>query len=207
MDCKGLVKLVPNFEPVGHQYRLDGLPIPSVTTILGEAGMRPPSRVYTQKPGEPAPADRGTAVHTACSHLLDAMHAGKTTHDIAEWEKAINPLILGYVEAFKRFLSEARIRPEAWETAGANRDYWFAGRIDLICRWGGRRFLIDLKTGQQARWHGLQLAAYSTFLKRDVRCATIRLKSDGTWDQYHYDPHHFRPKFLAGVVVAAWRRE
>ena len=53
---------------------------------------------------------------------------------------------------FKALESEVRV---------FDNNLWVAGTLDLIGSIGGKRVLMDIKTGQKHKWHHLQTAGYA----------------------------------------------
>lgn len=100
-------------------------------------------------------ADTGTAVHKAIERAILHTDQEGFTPQMAD---AARPRF----EAFRAF--EARYWP-AWEASEAtvyNRTHGYAGTFDALATIGGRRFLIDIKTGKDIYPEtALQLAAYS----------------------------------------------
>ena len=79
------------FDPITHTFRINGVPVPSVTQALKAADIID-DRFYTDEARE-----RGIAVHAAC-HYLD--------EECLDWE-TVAPEIVPYVEAYQRFKDES----------------------------------------------------------------------------------------------------
>ena len=161
------------FEEDSHTYRLDGLIIPSVTTL-----MKPLSEAYyggidAKVLGRAA--DRGTSVHSAIDlycrfGIID-----------------IEPELEGYFEAFKAWFKDYDVKPYATETRTYNKSLLYAGTVDMSCSEKGVDTLADFKTtaGFSSMLCGVQLEAYdraqeSHGVKYQNR-AIIQLKKDGTY--------------------------
>ena len=161
------------FEEASHTYRLDGLIIPSVTTL-----MKPLSEAYyggidAKVLGRAA--DRGTSVHSAIDlycrfGIID-----------------IEPELEGYFEAFKAWFKDYDVKPYATETRTYNKSLLYAGTVDMSCSEKGVDTLADFKTtaGFSSMLCGVQLEAYdrvqeSHGVKYQNR-AIIQLKKDGTY--------------------------
>lgn len=161
------------FEETSHTYRLDGLIIPSVTTL-----MKPLSEAYyggidAKVLGRAA--DRGTSVHSAIDlycrfGIID-----------------IEPELEGYFEAFKAWFKDYDVKPYATETRTYNKSLLYAGTVDMSCSEKGVDTLADFKTtaGFSSMLCGVQLEAYdraqeSHGVKYQNR-AIIQLKKDGTY--------------------------
>jgi hypothetical protein len=160
----------------GHRYKLDGKPVPGVTTLLGG--------------GIPKPALMYWAANTAAQYAIDHPGAsydeirkahtverdtagirGTAVHDLAEQlvhgEAVEVPEELApYVDGYLRFLDDWGIVPVLTEKVIGSRRDWYAGRFDLIATsphlHNGAPVMIDLKTSSGVYGEtALQCAAYS----------------------------------------------
>ena len=120
------------FEEGTHTYKLNGIEIPSVTTL-----MQPLSRkVY----GDTDPdvlaraAARGTAVHQAAEN-----YARFGIEDIA-------PEFSGYFEAFKSWWDEKKPVILGTECRVYHKTLGYAGTCDLLCIINDQITLVDYKT-------------------------------------------------------------
>lgn len=178
------------FNPGNHTYRLDGRPVPGVTTILG----------CLDKPAIPRWAAGQVAEHVAdhpdaVEHLrglgrgplVAALKAipwqkrdtagarGTTLHDHAErilrgepFELPTDDPLLPVVEAAAEFMDDWHIRPVLIEAPVASRTHSYAGTLDLIAHYvrpdtGHEGVgIFDWKSGKAIYpEYALQLAAYS----------------------------------------------
>ncbi|MGH3452454.1 MAG: hypothetical protein ACRDQW_17490 [Haloechinothrix sp.] len=95
-------------------------------------------------------ADVGTYIHAAAE-------AYKLGQPFPKWAPEARPRM----EAYVQFLEDFGPEYEATEASVFNRTEWYAGTLDAICTIGGRKFLIDTKTGKGVYPEtALQLAAY-----------------------------------------------
>lgn len=95
-------------------------------------------------------ADLGTRVHEA----VEAYATGKTMPEWADDERA-------RMEHFMRFLDDYRPEWHAAEASCYSRKHGFAGTFDGVADIGGRRVMLDMKTGKGIYPEvALQLAAY-----------------------------------------------
>ena len=168
------------FEEDSHTYRLDGLIIPSVTTL-----MKPLSQAYyggidAKVLGQAA--DRGSAVHSAID-----LYSKYGVIDI-------EPELEGYFEAFRAWAKDFEVKPYATETRTYNRSLLYAGTVDMSCSEKGVDTLADFKTTASfsPMLCGVQLEAYdraqeSHGVKYQNR-VIIQLKKDGTYRR-HTDFH------------------
>lgn len=161
------------FEEATHTYRLDGLVIPSVTTV-----MKPLSEAYyggidAKVLGKAA--NRGSAVHSAID-----IYAKYGVIDI-------EPELEGYFKAFLAWFKDYEVKPYATETKTYNRALLYAGTVDMSCSERGVDTMADFKTtaSYSPMLCGVQLEAYeraqeSHGIKYQNR-AIIQLKKDGTY--------------------------
>jgi hypothetical protein len=161
------------FDERSHIYRLDGLVVPSVTTI-----MQPLSRAHyggiDQDVLERA-AERGTAVHQAIENLI--------CFDILD----ISPEYEGYLEAYRAWVKDYNVKPFASEMKTYHKTLRYAGTADLGCEENGVNTLVDFKTTSSLvpMLVGVQLEAYrraqeSHGIKYENTVA-LQLRSDGTY--------------------------
>lgn len=164
------------FNEASHTYRLDGLIIPSVTTL-----MKPLSEAYYG--GIDArtlnrAADRGSAVHSA----IDIY----SRYGVID----IEPELEGYFNAFLSWTKDYDVNPYATETRTYNRVLMYAGTVDMSCSESGVDTLVDFKTtvSFSPMLCGVQLEAYdraqeSHGVKYQNR-VIIQLRKDGTYRRH-----------------------
>lgn len=150
-----------DYDDAEHVYLLDGQRVPSVTQVLTLAGLID-ARWFT-----PEAAERGRRVHQF-AELLDTRTIDDGVAFVRDAE--IPEEVGGYVEAYRKMLREVRPVYDAIEQA-----YWhpverYGGRPDRGCR---RIFsgpgTLELKSGGEAEWHGVQLAGYERLRRRGAR--------------------------------------
>ncbi len=184
----------------GHSYRIDGVPVSGVTTILG-LGLPKPALIrwaarsvaefvadadsaaldaLRAKGRDPMVAaltkvpdgvrDQAAVRGTRNHRIADQLIRGRTLIETDETEG-----IWGYVESCVKFLDEWRIGPVLVETSVGSRSHGYAGTFDLVADVpDGRRILFDYKTSRSGIFPdtALQLAAY--------RWAEFYVGTDGT---------------------------
>ena len=160
------------FDAENHQYYIDGVEVPSVTTVCRFLA-------YDQKSDRPwlarVAADRGTRVHEACA-AIDYGIDPEETEDIA-----------GYLKAYRRFLKDYRPEWEGIEYTVGNNE--IAGTIDRFgTLYDGRFCILDIKTGSQLHDAPLraQLTGYKRLLALDRgfypdHLYALQLSKDGTY--------------------------
>lgn len=170
----------------GHYYvDADGARVPGVTTIIGDGLPKPALVNWAAETTAKAAIDEWDALtKLKPSFRLDKLKAarwaekdaaakrGTEIHRLAELAVAGEPVeppdeLLGYVEAYVRFLDAFKVSPVHVEFSVASYQYGYAGTGDLIAdldipRVGKKRLLIDLKSSKSGIFGetALQLSAY-----------------------------------------------
>ena len=176
------------FDKAGHTYTYNGRVIPSVTTIIKEAGIVNTSW-YTKKG-----ATRGSKVHK-----------------LTEWydkKKKLPPLGkkgLAYLKAYKAFLSDSGFIPDLIEEQVYNAEWQYAGTLDRTGTLGGTRVLIDIKSGAIPAWAGIQTAAYAGCLSERVTRYVLQLKDNGSYKLKKFDQASDFAVFKACVTIYKWK--
>lgn len=150
MTAPPLAADVLSFEAESHTYWHGMAQVPSVSEV-----MRPLTEQYLRSIPEDAlewKRQLGTAVHKACELLdLDDLD-----------EEALDPVIVPYLEGYKRFLVDYRPQWNAIESRVFHREDWYAGTLDRqgVIR-GDDEAIVDIKTSTKvASYAGIQLWAY-----------------------------------------------
>jgi len=190
------------FNPDIHEYRIDGERVPSVTEVMAPCNNF--SRI-DQSVLEYS-ADRGTKVHEACE-LFDE-------DDLDE--DALDPVLRPYVEAYKRFLSEADVEVRYTEQRVWHSIYRYAGTADRIVSMGRHRGLgvLDLKTtASLSEAVGIQLAAYQEawnalphIIARVRFRLALQLRRDGTYSLRRYEALDDWAAFRGLLAFHNWQR-
>lgn len=152
------------FDEKTHIYRLNGVVLPSVTTVIREAGLMDSTFWNSEA------CNRGTRVAKMTAYF-DQGDLEESTVDQAE---------LGYLNAWRRFLSES-----GFEVGGVEQLVYMPGRVagtlDRIGLLNSVSALIDIKTGQESAWHAIQTAGYSMLTGRRNRRYACYLAEDGKY--------------------------
>ena len=169
------------FNPARHEYSDNGIIIPSVTQILKAAGLIDDTW-YSREATE-----RGSAVHELCERYAHGTRADGLGRPLASLE---------YVNAFARWMDDTGAYAYMTECMvdGLANGKRYAGRFDILALINGKRVLVDIKTGGMAKWHPVQLAAYS-LARLDTgervnpdRCAVLYLNADGSYKEDRITP-------------------
>lgn len=166
------------FDEKYHIYKLDGVKIPSVSTImkpLSEAMYGTVDQEVLKKA-----AERGTAVHNAIENYI--------LFGISDIPEEHEP----YFEAFKDWWKENKPEVLGTETRVYHKAFRYAGTSDLLAVIGGERVLIDYKTSSTVNkmLTGVQTEAYakayeSHGIKFD-RKMILHLTKDGKYTEHSY---------------------
>lgn len=167
-----------------HSYRLDGKPVPGVTTLLNKGIPKPALVPWAAKvvaewiADNPGLTDQMAAMGGR-QPLIDFLKAipnqkrneaavrGTDVHGLAERlvhgeEVEVPEHLSPYVEGYVEWLDTENPRPLWTERPIASRQWWYAGTFDLIATWRGETWLLDVKTSSWVYGeNALQLAAYA----------------------------------------------
>lgn len=177
-DCPELT-----FEEAKHIYRLNKLPIPSVTTLMKPLS----SAVYGEidKAVLEKAAGKGTSVHSAIEIYVK--------YGMEDIEQEFKP----YFDAFLKWYSDNKVVPFGSEVRLYHKEMLYAGTADLLASVSGVDTLIDFKTSASTcpMLYPVQLEAYTKALvsmygneAKISRKAIVHLKSDGNYEVLEYAP-------------------
>jgi hypothetical protein len=190
-------KLDLNFDRDQHIYSLGDRILPSVTEILKGAGVVN-DRWWTE-----AGRWRGSQVHAACWY--------DDQDDLDE--SSLDPVLRGYVDAYRKFRSDTGFEPTAIETPIYSDLLGYAGTPDRIGRLqGGRPCLPDIKSGASSKVTRYQTVAYVACLPspRKYMRMELRLQHNGKYSLQVYEPKDYERDFQrwqAIIEVFHLRRE
>lgn len=172
------------FDDLMHRYTVNGVRIPSVTTILGitakpalmfwAANMAADYFKNSIKPGEVYDEVRllkiwSEAKKAHTNKKEDAATVGTLTHAWVESfikgerpEMPLNDQVRGSVERFLSWAREHKVKFLSAEQPVYSRKYNYCGTADFFCVVDGKLLLGDLKTSNSLYYNsmGSQLAAY-----------------------------------------------
>ena len=140
-----------------HEYKLDGMIIPSVTQVLKGAGLVSLDFVNEQLLEEKA--DLGKKVHLT-TELYD-----NGTLDLDE----LHPTLKAYLDSWIKFKEDFHFISTAIELQLFHKLYRYAGRIDRVGLANGVLTLIDIKSGIHTKTHAIQTAAYTLLYNQDKK--------------------------------------
>lgn len=185
------------FNEERHEYRVNGLIVPSVTQVLSSVGLPDLS-------GVPADllewkAGLGTAVHKA-TELDDAWDLD---------EDYLDPAIMPYLQAYRRFKLESKFKAVLIEGKVYHNIFGYAGTFDRTGFLNNKKVLIDFKTGlTDPRVVGPQTAAYveAGEMKYFTRYA-LKLNKDATYRLIRLDNKMDFQIFLNALNIYKWRNQ
>jgi hypothetical protein len=154
-----------------------------------------------------AAARRGTAVHKAIHYWLDG--------DLDE--ATVEPGLIGYLDAAKRFIDESGFEPMQVECRGYHPAHRYGYTFDLDGTLsGGDLAVVDWKSGMVLEGHAFQLAGYTATRAnpRIYRRLAVKLNADGTYKVHEYpSPEypghtftHDKDVFLSALTCAKWNQ-
>jgi len=185
------------FCPEHHIYWFGGQRVPSVTGIL--RGLD--SYVHVDADVLEAARQRGIAVHSATQFDDDGELDMNTVDD----------MIRPYLFAWRSFRKESGFEPLHQEGRVYSPKYRYAGTYDVIGFMGGKRVLIDKKSGDQVPLAaGPQTAAYAAAYEeaggdRIQKRYVVQLRSNGDYQLIPYGASDDLQCFLAHLQIHRWR--
>ena len=179
------------FSEKEHTYHLDGIAYPSVTTVLSAEGFID-ARFYDDWSRE-----RGQFGHKATA-----------LHDLNQLdEDALDPVLVPYLDAWKRFRSDTGFLPSSVEVPLVSTRYHFAGTPDRVGTFGDTScIIIDLKLGKPEPWAAIQTAAYRLLIDSPYKRAALHLMGDGRYRLYPHTDRQDAAIFQAALACYHWKR-
>lgn len=180
------------FDAEKHEYRDCGVRLPSVTQIIADAGLYGNTSYFTEYT-----RDRGSFVHKAIEYHLSGVLD----------EDTLDPVIVPYFEAWKRFEKESSYVSEQCELILSSKIYRYAGMIDHVGHLNGHLCIIDVKTGAPVPATGIQLAGYENLLiVKGAKRFALHLKDDGNYKLIEYKDRNDRNVFLSALALWYWKQ-
>jgi len=183
----------------GHQYVHDSVrtPILGVTEILKNVGLIDDYWWAEEH------AERGRRVHKMARQVVND-EVDSTRH---------SPSPHGYQQSLRIWQGDEAPVTLATELLVYHAQSGYAGTLDWLIVWREAIWVVDFKTGAEAKWHRLQTAGYAAALLSvpaafpSIRRAALYLHEDGkpATLRVHYDPadHAY---FKAALAVEAFKR-
>lgn len=176
------------YQDEGHKYLLDGIELPSVTTLLAEAG-------YVDKRWfKDSDADKGKRRHKATEYM---------DQGVLDWT-TVSEADMPYLQAWIKAKEELEIEVDDVEVQTYHPLLRYAGTIDRLARIKSRPCVIDLKGGVELRWHELQVVLYGLMVEHDgepPELLDVYLDGKGN---YKHRFHDYKNKQYALAAVRVW---
>ena len=158
-----------------HKYELNGIPIPSVTTVIKDViryhkKMWKDPRLTAEEQEENSEAYKqfGIAVHKACELHIK----GKLNPE--QMDQRLNPALQGFMQ----FLDATEFKVKESETKHYNKELFYAGTLDLYGEIKGKKTIIDIKTGKDYKHYPIQTAAYALLRDKEADRYVLLLDRD-----------------------------
>jgi hypothetical protein len=163
-----------SFNQETHEYRLDDIPVPSVTHIISETighGWTATDWYLT----------RGRAIHRCAEFICQ----GK--------EFKFDERLTGYIAAIRKFFADTKAEIIKSELAVASIVFQYAGTLDLICKIGTRNVIIDWKHSIDKNRIPLQIGGYAVAARETIGMeycfgAGVQIKESGTYQMTEIFP-------------------
>ncbi|MBI4395467.1 MAG: hypothetical protein HY548_00130 [Elusimicrobia bacterium] len=194
------------FDEKRHEFRLNGRKLDSITQILKARGFI--NEEYYNEEGRV----RGTAVHRACWYYDEG--------DLY-WPE-LDDRIKGYVLGWEKFRQETGFEPEVIELPLYHPLLNFAGIPDRAGQLGGRRAIVEIKSGGVGAWAALQTGAQELLLRQGrtfgqrtdsfkdytgpVDRYAVQLFDDGAYKIHPFNEYGDKNIFTAELSSLNWRK-
>lgn len=187
--------MIIDFRESDHSYRIDGIPVPSVTQVMQSANLVDYSKIPKDK--LEAAQKFGTAVHKATELYDRGILNFKTLH----------PNIVPYLEGWISFRRDFDVNIIGIEKRVGSALYMFAGMLDRKLGIDGKRWIYDIKTAHEdhpataIQTAGYELADGESIMNR----GSILLKPDATYHVTQYKNKKDRAVFLSCLSIHNWK--
>lgn len=183
------------FNSEKHEYRLNGVIVPSVTQIIGflddYSGISKDTMEHA--------AQRGNAVHLATA-LYDQDNLD---------EQSIDSVIRPYLDGWIKFKKESGFIPTTIEQRVFCAKYLYAGTLDRLGLISAAQWVLDIKTTSKLMpSSGPQTWGYANCIdsKSPVRRGVVLLKSDGSYLFDEKKDQSDKTVFMSALNLYNWKR-
>ena len=140
---------------------------------------------------------------TRGSYIHQAIHL----YDIGDLdEENLDPVLVPYLEAWKRFLSESKFEVIESEVRLNSEVYGLTGKPDKVGLLFNKPTLLDNKSGVIAPWTGLQLSFYELLKGSPHKRVAVRLKPDGKYSLTEFKNRQDKGTALSILNVYYWKK-
>jgi hypothetical protein len=164
------------FDETKHEYKLNGLIIPSVTKIIGEIF---PISDFISKELLEQKADLGKKVHKTIE-LNDSGNLDVGT---------LHPLLRKYLDNWIKFKCDYNFTPMDIELQLSHPLYKYAGRVDQVGLIDKDLTVLDIKSGAVQKTHSIQTAAYQSLYEINKCKVKRRMAVYLSPDNYKIEEH------------------
>lgn len=187
------------FNAADHTYTLNGVSVPSVSTIIMPAyDFRFVSAEAMAKASK-----HGTMVHKT----VELFERGTLNLD------TLHPFLSDHLKQWQKFKNECQFTYLRGEQLVASERHQYCGTYDCDGLLGDSELLLDLKTGQKYPPHALQTAGYKTaaiemgLLPPDIRRGSLYLSRDSYELSFHTKDTQDVPAFLGLRTFRRWKED
>lgn len=151
------------------KYTIDGVPVPSVTTIIYDVALEGADGLVGWAAWEASRGNDWKKVRDQAGRIGRMAHAmieakltgGGIPLNLNEYAKREIEVAEICFQGFLEFLETNEIDPDEVETELVHPDLRYGGTVDFIGEINGRRAIMDFKTSSKLRvGHRVQIAAY-----------------------------------------------
>lgn len=187
-------------EPDGHEYRLDGVKVLSVSEILKYAGLVDYSHIPAKNLERAA--HRGTAIHLACEDL------DRGRPDWWSDDPELAPRVKAWAD-FKQHYG-FKFSSDCIEYKFFNETYGYAGTIDRFGLVGSRESVVEIKSSTKVYpWTAIQLMAYACGINKGFSWrVAVQLLPTGQYKLHVFDDTQGDTNAWTGAMyIAKWKQE
>lgn len=148
---------------------------------------------------DPVAMQRGTDVHQIFALQLGAAMGWCEMPDVPDEYR-------GYSDGITRWIDQANPQPMMLERTLRHKTYPYAGTMDFVGMVKDEYGVLDLKTGEPARWHSLQLHGYQKMLDKAAKMWILYVGADGQFQFKAVKPSaRDWAAFTCGISILRWR--
>lgn len=137
------------FDEQLHEYKIDGVKVPSVTQVLSDCNLINFDNVKQEVLDYACM--RGVAVHKATEYF------DKDMLDM----NSVDDEVMPYLEAWIKFKEHFKVEMLEIEKVVGSKKYRYAGTFDRVAKINGSLCIVDIKTGGKQDAHAIQTAGYT----------------------------------------------